>query len=52
MDLVPAIKTGIISTARITHATPACFAIHDEDRDNENAIAEDYLVADIDFLAG
>jgi len=35
--------TGIITTTRVTHATPAVFAAHNEDRDDENAIAEQHL---------
>lgn len=33
---------GLVSTADISHATPACFATHDKDRDNYKAITEDY----------
>ena len=35
--------TGLVSTTRITHATPACFAAHEANRDNEVQIAQDYL---------
>jgi alkaline phosphatase len=31
--------TGLVATSRITHATPASFSAHVQDRDNENAIA-------------
>ena len=44
--------TGIITTTRLTHATPACFVAHNINRDNEDAIAEDFLKANIDFYAG
>ncbi|PHJ38326.1 alkaline phosphatase [Desulforamulus profundi] len=44
--------TGIISTTRLTHATPAAFASHNVSRDNENEIAEDLLDSGVDFLAG
>lgn len=44
--------TGIISTTRITHATPATFASHNENRNNENAIATDYLDSGVEFIAG
>lgn len=44
--------TGIISTTRITHATPATFASHNENRNNENAIAVDYLDSGVEFIAG
>lgn len=46
------ISTGIISTTRITHATPATFASHNENRNNENAIAADYLDSGVEFIAG
>ncbi|MCA1055484.1 alkaline phosphatase [Rossellomorea aquimaris] len=36
-------STGIVSTSEITHATPASFGAHDEDRHNENEIANDYF---------
>lgn len=35
--------TGLISTARITHATPAAFSSHVLDRDSENLIASQQL---------
>lgn len=44
--------TGLVTTTRLTHATPATFATHDENRNNENAIADDYLSANVDYLAG
>ncbi|KAG2208217.1 hypothetical protein INT47_006072 [Mucor saturninus] len=31
--------TGLVATSRITHATPASFSAHVEDRNNENKIA-------------
>lgn len=45
-------STGLVSTARLTHATPAVYASHVRDRDNENAIASQYLDADVDVLIG
>lgn len=45
-------STGLVSTARITHATPAVYAAHVRSRDNENAIASQYATADIDVLIG
>jgi len=45
-------KTGIITTTRLTHATPAAFAAHNITRSNENDIAEDFLNSNVDFLAG
>ncbi|MDZ4991987.1 alkaline phosphatase [Clostridium perfringens] len=44
--------TGIITSTRLTHATPAVFASHNESRGNENEIAEDYLDSGVDFFAG
>lgn len=36
-------STGLVSTAYITHATPAAFASHEPSRDNHAQIAADYL---------
>lgn len=44
--------TGLVTTARITHATPAVFAAHVRHRDNENAIAAQYLESGVDVLLG
>ncbi|TCO69055.1 alkaline phosphatase [Marinisporobacter balticus] len=44
--------TGIVSTTRLTHATPAVFASHNASRDNENEIAEDFVTSGVDFFAG
>ncbi|MDI3499574.1 MAG: alkaline phosphatase [Synergistaceae bacterium] len=44
--------TGLVTTTRITHATPAVFATHIDDRDNENAIAEQYVDSSVDILLG
>ena len=44
--------TGLITTTRLTHATPAAFAAHNMSRDNENEIAEDYLKSGVSFFAG
>lgn len=44
--------TGLITTARLTHATPAVYASHVRSRDNESAIASQYAEADIDVLIG
>lgn len=45
-------STGLVTTARITHATPAVYASHVRSRDNENAIASQYLDSGIDVLLG
>lgn len=44
--------TGLISTARITHATPAGFSVQSEDRDREDEIAAKYLDSGVDILMG
>lgn len=36
-------KTGLVTSTRVTHATPAVFAAHVEDRDEEARIAEQML---------
>ncbi len=45
-------STGLITSTRITHATPASFASHQDSRSKENEIAFDYLNSGVDFLAG
>lgn len=45
-------KTGIISTASLTDATPAVFAANNDSRYNVNEIAYDFLDSGIDFFAG
>lgn len=44
--------TGLVTTTRITHATPAAFATHNINRNDENAIAVDYLDSGVDVLLG
>ena len=44
--------TGLVSTTRITHATPASFASHNLDRNDENGIAADFVDSGVDFFAG
>ncbi|WP_022849622.1 alkaline phosphatase [Limisalsivibrio acetivorans] len=44
--------TGIASTTRLTHATPAVFASHNESRGNENEIAADMADAGVEYIAG
>jgi len=45
-------STGLVTTARITHATPAVYASHVRSRDNETAIASQYLESGVDVLLG
>jgi alkaline phosphatase len=42
-------KTGVVSTARITHATPAATYAHINDRNDENAIALQALPGDATY---
>jgi len=46
------IKSGLISTSSITHATPAAFYAHNISRDSEEEIALDLAQSDVDFFAG
>lgn len=46
------LATGMITTTRLTHATPAVFASHNASRNNEDEIAVDYLNSGVEFLAG
>lgn len=45
-------KTGMVTTARITHATPAGFAANIDHRDKEDQIASQYLEREYDLLMG
>jgi len=44
--------TGLVTTTRLTHATPAAFIAKNVSRDNENEIADDYAASNIDYFAG
>jgi alkaline phosphatase len=46
------LATGMVATSTITHATPASFIAHDENRYNYEAIARDFLDIDIDVFIG
>jgi alkaline phosphatase len=46
------IKSGIVATSSITHATPACFYAHAESRSQEEDIAQDLIQSGVDFFAG
>ena len=43
---------GLVTTARITHATPAGFVASVEDRDDETSVAQQYLKHEVDVLMG
>jgi len=45
-------KTGLVSTATITHATPAGFAVNVDSRGEEEVIAAQYLERRVDLLLG
>lgn len=44
--------TGLITTTRLTHATPAVFASQNISRNNENEIADDFVASGVHFFAG
>lgn len=45
-------RTGLVSTCRISHATPAGFAASVPSRDQETAIVSQYLSGQVDILLG
>lgn len=45
-------QTGLISLTTITHATPASFYAHVEDRDMHGEIASQLAASKVDFIAG
>jgi alkaline phosphatase len=45
-------KTGVISTSAITHATPASFYAHVDQRSKQDTIAYQLAYSEIDFFAG
>ena len=45
-------KTGLVSTSAITHATPASFIAHVDSRGSYEDIAADFLKTDIDVFIG
>lgn len=44
--------TGLVSTSRITHATPAGYAVHVDDRGKDNDIMEQIVYQDLDVAFG
>ena len=46
------LRTGLVATSTIVHATPASFIAHNVDRRAYEEIAEDFLDTEIDFFAG
>jgi alkaline phosphatase len=45
-------RTGLVTTTRITHATPAGFSVNSMRRDDEDLIASEQLKARVDVLLG
>lgn len=45
-------STGLVATSTITHATPAAFGAHVDDRNNETEIARQLIDNEIDILLG
>ena len=45
-------RVGYVTNTRITHATPACFYAHHDDRYDEEMVAAQLLEADIDLAVG
>jgi alkaline phosphatase len=46
------LATGVVVTSRVTHATPAAFVAHQPDREDEEAIANDFLAVELDVVIG
>jgi alkaline phosphatase len=46
------LKTGIVVTCNLPDATPAVFCANNVDRDQEEAIAADYLSCNVDYIFG
>jgi alkaline phosphatase len=46
------LRTGLVTTARMTHATPAGFLVNIDHRDKEDAIAAQYLERGADLFLG
>jgi alkaline phosphatase len=45
-------KAGVVATSSITHATPASFVAHIDNRYKENQIAEQMVASDADVMLG
>lgn len=46
------LSTGLVTTTRITHATPAAFYAHVDNRDNESEIADQLLASGVEVILG
>ncbi|MES1913481.1 MAG: hypothetical protein MHM6MM_005682 [Cercozoa sp. M6MM] len=49
---IKGLRTGLVATSRITHATPGAFAAHVRVRDEEDKIAEHELAISPDIMLG
>jgi len=49
---VAGLKTGIVVTCNLPDATPSAFCANNIDRDQEEAIAADYLNCNVDYIFG
>lgn len=45
-------STGVVTTTRVTHATPAAFYAHVDNRDNESEIADQLLASNAEVVMG
>ncbi|WP_042149911.1 alkaline phosphatase [Paucisalibacillus sp. EB02] len=45
-------SSGLVATSTITHATPASFAAHVDNRNNETEIAKQLVASDVDVILG
>jgi alkaline phosphatase len=45
-------KTGVIASCSVTHATPASFVAHQDNREKNEEIAADYLKSPVDVFIG
>jgi len=46
------LRVGLVTTTRVTHATPAAFYATDDGRDHERAIARSAIDSGLDFILG
>lgn len=46
------LKTGVVVTCNLPDATPSDYCAHNADRDQEEAIAADYLNCNVDYIFG
>jgi len=49
---IKGLKTGLVATSTIVHATPASFIAHNDNRRDYEGIAEDFLKTDIEYFVG